>query len=88
MGAENHEKALKTFGNQISLTIVLSVLFVILGTFFYQPILTIFGAKGEILIPATTYFQVLLFGIPFLAFAMMGNPVIRAEGKPNLQCMP
>ncbi len=83
MGAENHKKALKTFGNQISLTIVLSVLFVILGTFFYQPILTIFGAKGEILIPATTYFQVLLFGIPFLAFAMMGNPVIRAEGKPK-----
>lgn len=83
MGSENSNKALKTFGNQISLTLCLSILFVILGTLFYEPILLLFGAKGAILTPATTYFKVLLYGIPFLAFAMMGNPVIRAEGKPK-----
>jgi putative MATE family efflux protein len=56
---------------------------VILGTFFYEELLLLFGAKGDILVPATEYFQVVLYGVPFLAFAMMGNPVIRAEGKPK-----
>jgi putative MATE family efflux protein len=43
----------------------------------------LFGANGDILVPATSYFNVVLYGVPFLAFAMMGNPVIRAEGKPK-----
>ena len=75
--------AFKVFGNQISLTICLSVLFVIIGTLFCFPILELFGAKGNILEPATEYFHVILWGVPFLAFAMMGNPVVRAVGKPN-----
>jgi putative MATE family efflux protein len=32
---------------------------------------------------ASEYFGVIIYGVPFLAFAMMGNPVIRAEGKPK-----
>ncbi|CAM1333396.1 MATE family efflux transporter [Tenacibaculum aestuariivivum] len=82
-GENNTTKALKVFGNQISLTIVLSLLFVIMGTFFHLPILQLFGAKGSIVGPATEYFNVIIWGVPFLAFAMMGNPVIRAVGKPN-----
>jgi putative MATE family efflux protein len=83
LGEKKRKKALEVFGNQISLTIGLSVLFVILGIFFHRPILHLFGAKGDIITPATTYFEVIVWGIPFLAFAMMGNPVIRAVGKPN-----
>ena len=83
LGADNATKAFKVFGNQISLTVGLSVLFVFIGTFFCLPILELFGAKGEITIPATDYFHVIVWGVPFLAFAMMGNPVIRAVGKPN-----
>lgn len=83
LGAKNPDKAFVTFGNQIALTFGLSVSFVLLGIFFNQPILKLFGANGDILTPATTYFKVVLYGVPFLAFAMMGNPVIRAEGKPK-----
>ena len=83
LGKQNIPKAFEVFGNQISLTIGLSSLFVFLGTFFCFPILQLFGANGEILIPATKYFHVIIWGVPFLAFAMMGNPVIRAVGKPN-----
>ena len=82
LGAADNIKAFLTFGNQISMTILLSVFFVIVGIFFDQELLLLFGAKGEILIPATEYFDVVLYGVPFLAFAMMGNPVIRSEGKP------
>ena len=45
--------------------------------------LILFGAKGAILPIASEYFGVIIYGVPFLAFAMMGNPTIRAEGKPK-----
>jgi putative MATE family efflux protein len=83
LGADNSEKAFLTFGNQICLTLILSVIFVTLGIFFSVPILNLFGAKGAILPIASEYFGVIIYGVPFLAFAMMGNPVIRAEGKPK-----
>ena len=83
LGAKNKSKAFEVFGNQISLTVGLSFLFVFIGTFFCLPILQLFGANGEIVAPATDYFHVIIWGVPFLAFAMMGNPVIRAVGKPN-----
>ena len=83
LGAKRFDKAFLTFGNQISMTLGLSVFFVVIGTYFCSQLLVLFGAKGDILIPATEYFHVVLYGVPFLAFAMMGNPVIRAEGKPR-----
>jgi len=83
LGANNPEKAFLTFGNQICLTVILAILFVIIGNVFSVPILNLFGAKGEILPIASEYFGVIIYGVPFLAFAMMGNPTIRAEGKPK-----
>jgi len=83
LGANNPKKAFLTFGNQICLTVILAILFVVLGSVFSVPILNLFGAKGEILPIASEYFGVIIYGVPFLAFAMMGNPTIRAEGKPK-----
>ena len=83
LGNDRSEKALLTFGNQISLTTILALLFVVLGNLYSTEILTLFGAKGAILSPAQEYFDVIIFGVPFLALAMTGNPVIRAEGKPK-----
>lgn len=83
LGSKEFNKAFETFGNQISMTLALSVFFVLIGTYFCSSLLTLFGANGDILVPATEYFHVVMYGVPFLAFAMMGNPVIRAEGKPK-----
>ncbi|MDT7831742.1 MATE family efflux transporter [Flavobacteriaceae bacterium S356] len=83
LGANKPGKAFRTFGNQISMTLGLSIFFVLIGIFMCNSLLELFGANGEILLPATEYFHVVLYGVPFLAFAMMGNPVIRAEGKPK-----
>ena len=83
LGANNSEKAFLTFGNQISLTVILAILFVTIGNVYSVPILNLFGAKGAILPIASEYFNIIIYGVPFLAFAMMGNPTIRAEGKPK-----
>ncbi len=83
LGAENREKGLKTFGNQITLTLILTVLLVVPGLIFVDSLIPAFGGKGEIFDPAKIYYTVVLYGVPFLALCMMGNNVIRAEGKPK-----
>ncbi len=83
-GEEDEAKANTTFGNQIVLTLVLSVAFMLLGFLFQAEILGAFGGKGELLKPASDYFKVILYGVPFLAWSMMSNSVIRAEGHPTV----
>lgn len=83
LGSNDDEKALKTFGNQISLTLILTILLVILGLTFVDSLIPAFGGKGDIFEPAKVYYTVVLYGVPFLALCMMGNNVIRAEGKPK-----
>ena len=83
LGANHLEKALKTFGNQMALTLTLTVSLAILGLMFTDSIILSFGGKGAIFDPAKIYYTIVLYGVPFLALCMMGNTVIRAEGKPK-----
>ncbi|MFP4844665.1 MATE family efflux transporter [Winogradskyella sp. PE311] len=83
LGADNPIKALKTFGNQITLTAIVTILFVVFGLLYINDIVPAFGGKGAIFEPARTYYRIVLYGVPILAFCMMGNTVIRAEGKPK-----
>jgi putative MATE family efflux protein len=83
LGANNNEKALKTFGNQITLTLVVTVTMVALGLYYVDSLIPAFGGKGSIFEPAKIYYTIILYGVPFLALSMMGNSVIRAEGKPK-----
>ncbi|PKG52134.1 MATE family efflux transporter [Olleya sp. 1-3] len=83
LGANNKEKALKTFGNQISLTLLFTVTFAAFGLYFVEQLIPAFGGKGNIYEPAKVYYEIILYGVPVLAFVMMGNTVIRAEGKPK-----
>lgn len=83
LGANDNNKALKTFGNQITLTLVLCITLVILGLTFIEQLIPAFGGKGEIYAPAEIYYRIVLYGVPILALSMMGNTVIRAEGKPK-----
>jgi putative MATE family efflux protein len=81
LGSGDKEKALITFGNQIMMTLILASVFVLLGLFFSDEMLILFGAKGAIMAPAKEFFFPILISVPFLALCMMGNNVIRAEGK-------
>ncbi len=83
LGAGNMEKALKTFGNQLTLTILITVTMVVLGLLYVDSLIPAFGGKGHIFDPAKVYYTIVLYGVPFLALCMMGNTVIRAEGKPK-----
>jgi len=83
LGADNKTKAIKTFGNQITLTLVVTVSMALLGLYYVDSLIPAFGGKGSIFAPAKIYYTIVLYGIPFLGLCMMGNTVIRAEGKPK-----
>jgi putative MATE family efflux protein len=87
LGAEDEPKALLTFGNMVSLTFLLGFFIVGAGFLFQEEILLLFGANGDILEPAKVYFKIILIGVPALAWAMMTNNAIRAEGEPNIAMM-
>jgi putative MATE family efflux protein len=83
-GGDDRGKVSDTFGNMISLTVILGLIIVGLGLIFQEPILWTFGAKGDILAPAKVYFSITLIGVPALAWAMMANSAIRAEGQAKM----
>lgn len=87
LGARDKEKAYRTFSNQIMMTLALAFFFVVIGFLFSDEILLLFGANGEIMEPARAFFFPVLIGVPFLALCMMGNNVIRAEGKAKFAMM-
>lgn len=83
LGDQNIEKALKTFGNQSTLTLLFTVGFIIIGLSFIETLIPLFGGKGALYAPAKIYYTIVLYGVPLLGFCMMGNNVVRAEGKPR-----
>jgi putative MATE family efflux protein len=83
LGANNYTKAVATFGNQVTLTVLVTVGMAALGLYFVDDLIPAFGGKGAIFEPAKIYYTIVLYGIPFLGLCMMGNTVIRAEGKPK-----
>ena len=83
LGKKNILKATQTFGNQITLTLVLTCFMIIFGLYFVDQIIPLFGGKGNLFDYAKTYYVIVLYGVPVLAFCMMANNTIRAEGKPK-----
>lgn len=83
LGAGNLEKAKQTFGNMINLSLWVTLSMVVLGLVFTDSLIPAFGGKGEIFDFAKPFYTIVFYGVPFLALTMMGNIVIRSEGKPN-----
>ena len=55
LGAKQVPKAFKTFGNQITMTLLLTVVLVFFGLYFIDGIIPAFGGKGTIFEPAKIY---------------------------------
>lgn len=83
LGSGNHDKALKVFGNQVTLTFLTSGILAILGLIFQDYLIELFGADESFKDLALIYYRIVMYGIVMLAMCMMGNNVIRAEGKPK-----
>ncbi len=83
-GAKQIEKARRTAGQVMLLSIALGALTILSVLIFHDAILRGFGATEDILPLARKYLVLIVFGSPFLYFLMMANNLLRAEGKPLL----
>jgi len=83
LGAGDQDKALRVFGNQITITFFTTAILASLGLLFQNQLIEFFGANDSFKDLALTYYRIVLYGIVMLAMCMMGNNVIRAEGKPK-----
>lgn len=81
LGEKNHEAASRALGTALAsgTCIVLAVSGAI--AVFRTPILRVFGATETILPYAAEYLDTVLWGFPFIAFSMMGNDLLRSEGR-------
>lgn len=74
----------KSIGNSIIFTLLISIIFVIVGFVFMDKILYLFGASDTSIGLARDYFRIILSFIPVYMLANTMNPIMRADGSPKM----
>ena len=81
-GRKDTKDVHKGIGNSILINFIISIIFVILGFIFMEPLLRMFGASDVTLGLSKDYFKIILLFIPVYMMANVMNPIIRADGSP------
>ena len=80
-GAGNFQKAERTLGNSVLLTIVLGILLAIVGLSASEFWVRLFGATEKIVPYARDYMDIILLGSVFHTFSVATGHFVRAEGN-------
>ena len=85
LGKNEPDKAKKSVGNSVVITIVSSLLLCALYLIFSDQIIAMFGGtvNAETFRHSKEYFFYISLGIPFYMFGQAMNPIIRADGNPK-----
>lgn len=85
LGQKNTEKANRSVGNAVFLTVVSSLLLTAVYLIFDDGIISLFGAavNEETYRLSKEYFFYITLGVPFYMFGQAMNPIIRADGSPG-----
>ncbi len=83
LGEGNREAARRSVGNAVTVSLVLSALFLILGLLFLDPLVTLFGATDKLRSFALDYGYIIILGLPFMTVGTALNSLIRADGSPR-----
>ncbi|MCR5429184.1 MAG: MATE family efflux transporter, partial [Lachnospiraceae bacterium] len=81
IGKKDRQTVDKIMGNLIAWVLILSLIITAIGLIFTKPLLSLSGAKGEILVEANRYLKLVFCGSLFVNFAQSSNMVMRGEGK-------
>ncbi|WP_270943069.1 MATE family efflux transporter [Romboutsia lituseburensis] len=84
LGEGNKEDAEKILGSTVALEISVAIVIMLVGMFFLEDILYVFGASSETINYAKDYMSVIFFGSWFNLPGFALNSAIRAEGNPKL----
>lgn len=83
-GSENHKYADRIFTNTVFSALLMSVFFVLLGTFFSEKITLLLGADSEIFEMTNIYLKVILLFSPAFIFNNIFICFVRNDKNPNL----
>lgn len=85
LGRKEIDKAKRSVGNAVILTVVGSIILTVLYLAFANKIIAMFGGtvNEETFRHSQEYFFYITLGIPFYMFGQAVNPVIRADGNPK-----
>ncbi len=81
IGQNDKETTDKIMGNLVALILIFSIIITAVGMIFTPNLLTLAGAKGDILNEANRYLKVVFIGSLFVNFSQSANMVMRGEGK-------
>lgn len=84
LGEGNKEEAEKILGNTFLLEFIVAIAIMLVGAFFLEDILYMFGASKDTIKYAMEYMSVIFFGTWFNLPGFALNSAIRAEGRPKL----
>lgn len=84
LGEGNKEEAEKVLGNTFLLELIVAIAIMLVGAFFLEDILYMFGASKDTIKYAMEYMSVIFFGTWFNLPGFALNSAIRAEGRPKL----
>ena len=80
LGAKDDKNVSKTVHTSLIMSLIVGVSATVIGFFISRPILSMMGAKGNLLDLATTYTQIYFCGAPFLAATNYSAAIFRAKG--------
>ena len=85
LGLNEKNKALKSVGSAISVTIISSIILMIIYIVFQDGLVVMFGGSvnEKTYLYAKEYLFYIALGIPFYMFGQAANPIIRADGNPR-----
>ena len=81
LGAKQYDRANNTAANALTYAVVSSLVLTAVGYIFLENILVIFGATEGIIDYARDYLNIIMSGTVFLVVAVVGNNLIRSEGR-------
>jgi putative MATE family efflux protein len=81
LGRGNFKKAERIVGTCTATLIVTSIVFIVIGQLFKEPLLLAFGASPDTLPYASTFLSIYLYGTVFVQLALGLVPFISAQGR-------
>lgn len=81
LGKNDKKTQERLIGNVNYISLIITVVFMILGLLFSTQLVKAMGGEGEILAIGNTYLRITIFGSFFWIYGLAGNMIVRAEGK-------
>ncbi|WPC44115.1 MATE family efflux transporter [Clostridium sp. JS66] len=81
LGEQNINEAELVLGNTFTLSVIVSIVLTFLGYIFIDPVLNVFGGKGEVLIYSKEYTNIFLLSTLFQILGFSMNSILRGQGN-------